>query len=80
MDKELERRLTTIENLSRLSAKRILNISEAAVILGRSEKTVRNRLRDIPHYYGPLGPMFKREELEAWMCEVKCLPTMINNS
>ena len=52
----------------------ILTIKEAADLLGRSEKTVRNRINEIPHYYGPMGVRFKRDELESWLCEVKCSP------
>ena len=64
----------TPEQMALIQTKNYLNVQEAAAFLGRSEKTVRNRINEIPHYYGPLGPMFKREELEAWLCPVKCIP------
>ena len=54
-----------------------MNIKEAARFMGRSEKTVRNRLKEIPHYYGPLGVVFKRKELEDWMCQIKCNPIQL---
>ena len=77
MDAELDTRLKCLEKLSLLAAKNVLSVKEAALLLGRSEKTIRNRLDEIPHYYGPLGVTFKREELESWMCQVKCRPVNI---
>lgn len=61
----------------RMAYKNVLNIHEAAELLCRSEKTIRNRLHDIPHYYGGVGLVFRRDELEAWMCQVKCKPLSI---
>lgn len=55
----------------------LLTLKEAAIVLGRSEKTVRNRIKEIPHYEGPLGPRFKRDELERWLCQVECKPIVI---
>ena len=57
-----------------ISEKNILNVKEAAMLVGRSEKTIRNRLSEIPHYYGPFGVYFKRDELESFLCQVKCMP------
>lgn len=74
MDAELDMRLKAIERLSLLSAKNVLSIKEAALLLGRSEKTIRNRLNEIPHYYGGTGLVFKRDEIEAWQCQVECKP------
>lgn len=74
MDAELESRLNRLEELTTLAAKNILSVKDAALLLGRSEKTIRNRLADIPHYYGPMGVTFRRSELEDWMCPVKCTP------
>jgi len=54
--------------------KRLLTVKEAAAFLCCSEKTIRNRLSEIPHYNGPLGIRFKSEELESWACAVKCTP------
>jgi len=68
---------TSAEEISIILSKNILNVHEASVLMGRSEKTVRNRLNEIPHYCGPLGVMFKRDELEAWLCQVKCTPQTI---
>ena len=60
--------------MTKKTATTLLTVKEAAAVLGRSEKTIRNRLNEIPHYNGPLGVCFKRDELESWMCQVKCTP------
>lgn len=67
----------TPEEIALILSKNILNVHEAAVLMGRSEKTIRNRISEIPHYYGPFGVFFKRTELESWLCQVKCTPTTI---
>lgn len=74
---ELDARLDRIEQMTLLAAKNVLSVKEAAMLLGRSEKTIRNRLDEIPHYYGPMGVTFRRQELEDWMCQVKCTPINI---
>lgn len=74
MDAELDMRLQKIEQLALLAAKNVLSVKEAAIILGRSEKTIRNKLDEIPHYVGGTGVVFKRDELEAYQCQVKCTP------
>lgn len=77
MDAELDKRLRRIEELTLLAAKNVLSIKEAALLLGRSEKTIRNRLDEIPHYWGGTGLAFRRDELEAFQCKVKCTPIEI---
>ena len=77
MDAELDKRLRALEELSLLAAKNVLSIKEAALLIGKSEKTIRNKLDQIPHYYGGNGLVFKRDELEAWQCQVKCTPIQI---
>lgn len=64
----------TPEEMSVILVKKILNLRDAAALMGRSEKTIRNRLSEIPHYYGPFGVMFKREEIESFICQVECKP------
>lgn len=54
--------------------KTIITIKEAAAIASRSVKTIRNRLNEIPHYAGPLGIYFRRDEFERWLLQVKVLP------
>ena len=77
MDAELEARLNRLEELTALAAKNVLSIKDASILLGRSEKTIRNRLSEIPHYYGGTGLVFKRSELENWQCQVQCKPIEI---
>ena len=77
MESELNARLDRIERYSLLAAKQVLSINDVALLLGKSVKTVRNRLDEIPHYYGGNGLAFKRSEIEAWMCQVKCTPISI---
>lgn len=54
--------------------KTIITIKEAAAIASRSVKTIRNRLNEIPHYIGPLGVFFRRDEFESWLLQVKVTP------
>lgn len=77
MDAELDTRLSQIEKMALLAAKNVLSISDAALLIGRSEKTIRNRLQEIPHYYGGTGIVFRREDLESWQCQVKHVPQKI---
>ena len=74
---EIDARLERLEQMTLLAAKNVLSVKEAALLLGRSEKTIRNRIDEIPHYYGPMGITFRRQELEDWMCQVKCSPITI---
>ena len=74
MDAELKHRLDRIESLSLLAAKNVLNVNDVALLLGRSPKTIRNNINEIPHYRNGSGIWFKREEIEAWQCQVKCTP------
>lgn len=74
METELKNRLDRLESLALLGAKNVLSVKDAALLTGRSEKTIRNNLRNIPHYVGPMGVCFDRSELEAWMKEVRRTP------
>ena len=67
-------RLDKIEALAALAAKNVLSVSDVAQLTGRSVKTIRNRLDEIPHYNGPMGVCFDRGEIESWMKAVKCQP------
>lgn len=77
MDAELEKRLQRIEEMTLLAAKNVLSVRDVALLTGRSEKTIRNRLDEIPHYRGGTGIVFKRSEIESWMCQVECKPTRL---
>lgn len=74
MDAELEIRLRRLETQSLLAAKDVLTLKDVAFITGRSVKTIRRRLDEMPHYRGPFGIVFKRDELIQWLCPVKCEP------
>lgn len=74
MDTELDKRLQRIEQMTLLAAKNVLSVRDVALLTGRSEKTIRNRLDEIPHYRGGAGIVFKRNEVESWMCQVECKP------
>ena len=74
MDEELKKRLDRIESLALLSAKNVLTVKDVALLTGRTEKSIRNRLPEIPHYRGPMGICFDRAALESWMLAVKITP------
>lgn len=76
-NQDINARLDRIERYSLLAAKQVLDIKDVALLLGKSVKTVRNRLDEIPHYYGGNGLAFRRSEIEEWMCQVKCTPQTI---
>lgn len=67
MDADLDRRLGRLEALTSIIAKNVLTLKDAAILLGRSEKTIRRRLNEIPHHHGPMGLVFRRDELENWL-------------
>ncbi|MBQ3813633.1 MAG: DNA-binding protein [Bacteroidales bacterium] len=74
MDAELKTRLDRIESLTLLAAKRVLSVKDVALLTGRSEKSIRNRLPEIPHFRGPMGICFDRSTVENWMMQVKITP------
>lgn len=74
MDEELKQRLDRIEGLAILAAKNVFSVKDVALLTGRSEKSIRNRIQEIPHYRGPMGICFDRASLESWMLGVKVTP------
>lgn len=74
MTEEIEKRLDRIERLALLAAKNVLSVQDVALLLNRSEKTIRNNIQEIPHYKNGRGVWFRREEIEQWQCQVKCTP------
>ena len=74
MDSEIKKQLDRIERLTLLGAKTVLSVQDVAFLLGKSEKTVRNNISEIPHYRNGHGIWFKRDEIEAWQCQVRCTP------
>lgn len=76
MDAELTARLDRIEKLTLLAAKDVLTVDDAALLMGKSPKTVRNNLGEIPHYKNGRGVWIRRKELEDYLCQVKITPVM----
>ncbi len=74
MEAELKAQLDRIEQLTLLSQKTVLSVKDAARLTGRTEKSIRNRLPEIPHYKGPMGICILRTDLEQYMCAVKIVP------
>lgn len=74
MDTELSNRLDRIEALTILAAKNVLSVKDAALLTGRTEKSIRNRLPQIPHYKGPMGICISRKDFEEWMLAVRITP------
>lgn len=72
MDREIKAQLDRIEQYAMLSAKAVLTIKEAAIILGMGEDSVRKKVRDreIPAYKPNVNRLyFKKSELESWMTQ-----------
>ena len=66
---EILSRLDRIEAYAAISAKKILTIDEAAMLIGRSKKYVYRLTseRSIPHCKQGRSLYFKKDELERWM-------------
>jgi transcriptional antiterminator len=77
METELKQQLDEIKKLTLLGAKNVLNINDVALLLGKSPRTVRNIVDEIPHYRNGHGIWFKREDIEAWQCQVRHETTRI---
>lgn len=71
MDNELREELREIKQLALLGAKNVLTVNDVALLIGKSPKTVRNMVDEIPHYRNGHGIWFKRQEVEAWQCQVR---------
>lgn len=73
---EILSKLQSIERLTLLAAKRVLNVDEASMVTGLSVDTLRRKVgaREIPAYR-PNGKnlFFNKEELEEWMMRGKIL-------
>lgn len=71
-NKEIKEQLDRIEQYSMIAAKTMLNVKEAAFILGMSEQSVRSKAREhiIPCYKPNINVLyFKKSELEDWMMQ-----------
>ena len=71
---EIREQLDRIGRLTLLGAKSVLSVKDVALLLGKSEKTVRNIVQQIPHYRNGHGIWFKRSDIETWQCQVRCTP------
>lgn len=72
MNEEIKKQLDRIEQYAMIAAKNVLNIKEAAIILGMSVEGVRFIVRNgkIPSYKpNPHRIYFKKSELEDWMTQ-----------
>lgn len=70
MDEEIKQQLDRIENYAQIAAKSVLNINEAAFILGMQPRTVRKMAQQhiVPTYKPNRSVLyFKKSELEDWM-------------
>lgn len=68
---EIKTELEEIKKLTLLAAKRVLTVNDVALLLGKSRKTIYNMLDELPHYRNAHGIYFKKDEIEAWQCQVK---------
>lgn len=68
---DLSRKLDRIEQLTIISSKKVLDLSEAAMFTGYSESHIYNLTskKAIPHYKKNRKLFFKKDELEDWMLE-----------
>lgn len=68
---ELSDKLDRIEQLTIISSKTVLDLSEAAVFTGYSESHLYNLTskKGIPHYKKNRKLFFKKTELEEWLLE-----------
>ena len=72
IDPEIKEQLDRIEQYSLIAAKNVLNINEAAIILGMTVRGVRENVRNriIPCYKPNINRLyFKKSELEEWMTQ-----------
>ena len=71
-DQEIKEQLDRIEQYSLIAAKNVLNIKEAAIILGMTVRGVRENVRKhiLPCYKPNINLLyFKKSELEDWMMQ-----------
>lgn len=71
---KLEASLNRIEKYTLLAAKNVLTVEDVALLLGRSEKTIRNQIDSLPHYKNGKTVYFLRSEIESSLLKVKCTP------
>lgn len=69
-------RLESIERMTLLAAKNVLDLSDVALLTGYSKKYLRLLIarREIPHYRRGNRLYFSRDEIDGWMLEQR-IPT-----
>ena len=72
--KAYDERLKRIEQYALLAAKNVLTVADLALLLGKSEKTIRNQIDSLPHYKNGKTVYFLRSEVEQTLLKVKCSP------
>ncbi len=72
--KAYDERLKRIEQYALLAAKNVLTVADLALLLGKSEKTIRNQIDSLPHYKNGKTVYFLRSEVEQTLLKVKCNP------
>lgn len=76
---DIRNELKEIKKLTLLGAKNVLNVSDVALLLNKAPKTIYNMLDELPHYRNAHGIYFKKDEIEAWQCQVQHNPINICN-
>ena len=72
IDQEIKEQLDRIEQYAMIAAKSMLNIKEAAIILGMTVEGLRYNVRNniLPYYKPNVNRLyFKKSELEDWMMQ-----------
>jgi len=59
------------EILAHLNQDRYLSLSETSEYVNLSERTIRERLSEIPHFRVGSKLLFKRSELDEWMLQYR---------
>lgn len=77
MDADIRDRLDRIERLTLLSAKNVLTVDDLALLIGKSPRTIRNQVKEFPHYKNGKSVYFRKDEIESYLCQVKHTPIII---
>lgn len=70
--KSITNGLSRMELLQGIALKELLDTNEVAALLGKSPKTIRNTINEIPHYKDGHRVWFKKSEIIKHCCAVKC--------
>ncbi len=67
MKRIVEGTVSVLEILNYIASDRFLALRDASKYLSLSEKTIRSRLPEIPHYRYGQKLLFRKSELDQWM-------------